>query len=150
MIAISAASNFYFFYMLTWMIFLYALVRYPRVVKGKTWIDFLKWFGYFAGLYLIGLLISSGIFVPIVYGFLNASRSPNFPPISLFFYPLHYYGLLIINSLTPGTIFWTVGGLSVVGVLSLPFLFRRRQQRPGLFWLFLVLGVMLLFPILVL
>lgn len=147
MIAISAASNFYFFYMLTWMIFLYALVRYPRVVKGKTWIDFLKWFGYFAGLYLIGLLISSGIFVPIVYGFLNASRSPNFPPISLFFYPLHYYGLLIINSITPGTIFWTVGGLSVVGVLSLPFLFRRRQQRPGLFWLFLVLGVMLLFPI---
>lgn len=147
MVALSAASNFYFFYMLTWMIFLYALVRYTRVVKGKTWIDFFKWFSYFVGLYLIGLLISSGIFVPLVYGFLNASRSPSFPPISLFFYPLTYYRSLIINSITPGTVFWTVGGLSILGVFSLPFLFRRRQQRPDLFWFFLILGVLLLFPI---
>lgn len=147
MVAISAASNFYFFYMLTWMIFLYALVRYNSVIKEKSWIDFFKWVAYFIGLYLIGLLIASGIFIPLVYGFLNASRSPSLPPISLFLYPLHYYGLLIINSITPGTIYWTIGGLSIVSVFSLPFLIHRRKQRSGLFWTFIILSIMLIFPI---
>lgn len=147
MVAISAASNFYFFYMLTWMVLLYALVRYFSLEKGKSWKSFLKWFAYFVGLYLIGLLIASGIFIPLVYGFINASRSPSSPPISLFVYPLRYYGLLVINSLTPGTIFWTIGGLSIVSIFSLPFLIRHRKQRAGLFWTLVALGVMLLFPI---
>lgn len=145
-IAASAMSNFYFFYMLTWMIFLYALIRYIFGFKEKSWSNFFKWFAYFLVLYLIGLLIASVIFVPLVYGFLNASRSPNFPPVSLFIYPLHYYGLLFINSITPGTIFWTVGGLSVVSVLSLPFLFNRRDNKPGLVWVLVILSIMLLFP----
>lgn len=147
MVAISAASNFYFFYMLTWMILLYAVIRYIRLMKGESWRSFLKWFAYFVGLYLMGILLASGIFVPLVYGFLKASRSPGLPPISLLVYPIRYYGLLVINSLTPGTIFWTIGGLSIVSVFSLPFLVRHRKQRPGLFWTLVALGIMLLFPI---
>ena len=147
MVAISAASNFYFFYMLTWMILVYALIRYISLIKKNSWQTFLKWFAYFVGLYFIGLFIASGIFVPLVYGFLNASRSPGPPPISLLVYPLRYYGLLIINSLTPGTIFWTIGGLSILSVFSLPFLVHRRKQRSGLFWTLTILGIMLLFPI---
>jgi uncharacterized membrane protein YfhO len=146
MVAISAVSNFYFFYMLTWMIFLYALLRYKSAVQAKGWVAFFKWFAYFVGLYLIGLLISAVIFVPLVHGFLNASRSASLPPISLLAYPLQYYGLLLVNSITPGTIYWTVGGLSVVGVLTLPFLTKRRHQRPTLFWGLMIIGVMLLFP----
>ncbi len=146
MVAISAVSNFYFFYMLTWMIFLYALLRYKSAVQAEGWLTFFKWFAYFVGLYLIGLLISAAIFVPLVHGFLNASRSASLPPISLLVYPLQYYGLLLVNSITPGTIYWTVGGLSVVGVLTLPFLTKRRQQRPTLFWGLMIIGVMLLFP----
>src|SRR5699024_2212537 len=123
------------------------LVRYFSLEKGKSWKSFLKWFACFGGLYLIGLLIASGIFVPLVYGFINASRSPGSPPISLFVYPLRYYGLLVINSLTPGTIFWTIGGLSIVSVFSLPFLIRHRKHRTGLFCTLVAFGVMFLFPI---
>ena len=88
--------------MLTWMILVYALIRYISLIKR-----ILKHF-------LNGLLILLGYIsltfhrvrniVPLVYGFLNASRSPGPPPISLFGVS-RYYGLLIINSLTPGTIF---------------------------------------------
>lgn len=146
MVAISAASNFYFFYMLTWMILLYALIRYRSLVSEKSWKVFFKWFGYFLGLYLLGILISAVIFLPMVFGFLNASRSAGLPPISMWVYPLKYYGLLLLNSITPGTIYWTVGGLSIVGVLSLPFLAKRRKLKPGLFWGLIILGVLLLFP----
>lgn len=146
MVAISAASNFYFFYMLTWMIFLYALIRYPSLVSKKGWKSFFSWFGYFIGLYLIGLLVSAMIFLPVVYGFLNASRAPGGTGISMIVYPLHYYGLLLLNSITPGTIYWTVGGFSVIGLLSLPFLAKRRKLKPGLFWGFVIIGIMLLFP----
>jgi len=146
MVAISAASNFYFFYMLTWMIFLYALVRYRSLVATKDWKTFFKWFAYFVGLYLLGLLISAMIFLPLVFGFLSASRSAGLPPISMLVYPLYYYGLLIINSISPGTIFWAVGGFSILGIFSLPFLIKRRRKRPALFWALAILGILLLFP----
>lgn len=146
MIAVSAASNFYFFYMLTWMIFLYALIRYRSLVSTKGLKVFFKWFGYFLGFYLIGVMISAVIFMPMVFGFLNSSRSAGLPPISMWIYPIYYYGLLLLNSITPGTIYWTVGGFSVVGLLSLPFLAKRREFKPGLFWGLIILGVLLLFP----
>lgn len=145
MIGLAAISNFYFFYMLTILVFIYALIRYPDY--GNGWPIFGQWLLKFIVLYLIGLLISAVLFLPQVYGFLTASRSPNFPPISLFIYPINYYGLLLINSITPGTIFWTVGGLSIVTVLSLPFLFRRRQKNKGLFWGILSFLFMLLIPL---
>ena len=143
-IGLAAISNFYFFYMLTIVAVLYALLRYPDY--GKSWLIFGQWFLKFLVFYILGLLISSVVFLPQVYGFLSASRSPNFPPISLFIYPINYYALLLINSITPGTIFWTVGGLSVVAVLSLPFLARTRRKVPGLFWGIMTISVMLLFP----
>jgi uncharacterized membrane protein YfhO len=146
MIGLSAISNFYFFYMLTIMAFVYALVRYPTYEKRREWGVFFKWLLYFVGLYLLGVLLSAVIFLPQVYGFLNGARSPDAPPVSMLAYPLHYYGLLIVNTITPGTIFWTVGGFSVISILVLPFLTRKRQERPGLFWVLLALSVMLLFP----
>ena len=143
-IGLAAISNFYFFYMLTILAVLYALLRYPDY--GNGWPVFGQWFGKFIIFYIVGLLISAVVFVPQVYGFLSASRSPNFPPISLFIYPLNYYALLLINSITPGTIFWSVGGMSIVAVLSLPFLVRNRREIPGLFWGIIILIIMLLFP----
>lgn len=144
MIGLAAISNFYFFYMLTILAVFYALLRYPDY--GNGWPVFGQWFLKFLVFYILGLLISSVVFLPQVYGFLSASRSPNFPPISLFIYPINYYALLLINSITPGTIFWSVGGMSVVAVLSLPFLARTRRKVPGLFWGIIVLLIMLLFP----
>lgn len=146
MIGLSAISNFYFFYMLTLMAFVYALVRYPMVEKEWDWQVFLKWLGKFAGLYVLGLLVAAIVFLPQVYGFLNGARAVDAPPVSMLFYQWHYYGLLLINTITPGTIFWSVGGFSVVSVLVLPFLARRRKERPGLFWVLLILSGMLLFP----
>src|SRR5699024_8775628 len=106
----------------------------------------LLWFAYYQQYYPLSIFLYNRC-IFIVYCFLYASRSPILAPISLFLYPLHYYGLLIINSITPGTIYWTIGGLSIVSVFSLPFLIHRRKQRSGLFWTFIILSIMLIFPI---
>lgn len=144
MIGLAAISNFYFFYMLTLLAFFYALMRYPDYGKGCK--VFTQWFLKFVAFYLVGLLVSAVVFLPQVYGFLSASRSASFPPISLWAYPIEYYGLLILNALTPGTKFWTVGGLSIVAVLTLPFLACNRRKNLGLFWGLVLLSIMLLFP----
>lgn len=144
MIGLAALSNFYFFYMLTILAFFYAILRYPAY--GKGWKVFGQWLLKFTGFYLVGLLVSSVLFLPQVHGFLSASRSPNVPPISLLAYPIEYYGLLILNAITPGTKFWAVGGFSVVSVLTLPFLARNRHKNPSLFWGLAILSLLLLFP----
>ena len=144
-IGLAAISNFYFFYMLTILAVVYAVLRYPSY--GKGWGIFWRWFGQFALYYIGGLLLSAVIFLPQVFGFLSASRSPNFPPISLFIYPINYYALLLINTITPGTIFWSVGGLSVISVLTVPFIIRKRRSVPELFWAIALLVVSLLVPL---
>lgn len=146
MIGVSAISNFYFFYMLTFMAFLYAVVRYSHYEKWNNWAILLRKFLSFIGLYILGLLFAAVVFLPQVYGFLNASRSASFPPISLFVYPLHYYILLVVNTITPGTIYWSVGGFSIVAVLCFPYLFKNRSEKRGLFSIFILLSLMLLFP----
>lgn len=146
MIGLSAISNFYFFYMLTFMAFLYAVVRYSYYQKWNNWAILWRKFLSFIGLYILGLLFAAVVFLPQVYGFLNASRSASFPPLSLFVYPLHYYILLVVNTITPGTIYWSVGGFSVVAVLCLPYLFKNRSEKRGLFPIFILLSLMLLFP----
>lgn len=145
-VALAALSNFYFFYMLTWMLFLYALLRYPRIIRARDWRTLGKWVSTFLTLYLIGLFISAVIFLPQVYGFLSGSRSVGTPPISLWRYPLHYYGEFLLNILTPGTIFWTVGGFSILGVLSLVFLVKRKNKEPTLLAAFIIIGIFLIFP----
>lgn len=134
----------FFIHPLTILAFFYALLRYPDY--GKGWKVFGHWLMKFTGFYLVGLLVSAVLFLLQVYGFLSASRSPNVPPISMLAYPIEYYGLLILNAITPGTKFWTVGGFSVISVLSLPFLARNRHKKPGLFWGLTLLSILLLFP----
>lgn len=147
MIAISAISNFYFFYMLTLLAFFYALIRYLTGDFKRTWLAFGQLLLRFIGYYLLGLMLAAVVFLPQVYGFLKASRSTGLPPISMLLYPTDYYGLLLLNVITPGTKYWTVGGFSVLAILPLPLLVRKRKEKPDLFWALLLLAIMVLFPI---
>lgn len=147
MIGISAISNFYFFYMLTLMAFLYALIRYLTGPYERNWLPFSRLLLRFILFYALGLLLASIVFLPQVYGFLNASRSPGAPLISMWVYPTNYYNEFLLNLITPGTKFWTVGGFSILSILTIPFLIRKRKEKADLFWALLVLTLMVLFPI---
>lgn len=148
MIALSAASNFYFFYMLTILMFIYAVIRYGHYYDYRDIKRIFKNIGAFLLYYLIGILIASVLFLPMVYGFLTSSRSLGSPPISMLVYPPFYYVMLLVNSVTPGTTYWTVGGTLVIVALGLGFLWRKKEKpmvRTSLIML-AILSVFLLVP----
>ncbi len=88
MIAVSAMSNFYFFYMLTIAAVIYALIRFP-VYKES---GFFKTIGRFAGWYILGLGISMIILLPVLIGFSNNARSASTVNyFNIFLYQKAYY-----------------------------------------------------------
>lgn len=146
MVAVSAIANFYFFYKLTLLVLLYGAVRYGFLYGFHSWRETFQMIWQCILPYLIGVMLSAVIFLPIAGGFLNASRSPEGTATSLLYYPLEYYGLLLANFFTPGSAFWTVGGFSIFTLFSLFFLWKRRRNYPSLLTVLLILGIFTLIP----
>jgi len=146
MVGLSAVANFYFFYKLTILVLIYGIVRYASFYSFRDWKFLLKVFWRCLYLYLIGILIAAVIFMPVVLGFLQGSRSVSGLEINMFVYPLQYYYMLFLNLLIPGTYFWTVGGFSVFALFSFFYLWRRRRNYSFVLVAILILGTLLLTP----
>jgi len=84
MVFLSAVSNFYFFYMLVIMTILYAVWRSVRLRGfrhfGRVILDGIAFFFYG----IIGTLLASFIFLPVVLRFLQDPRTSNTKTIPLF------------------------------------------------------------------
>ena len=99
---ISCMSNFYFFYMLTILVFVYALVRFCFIF-GNTWQKELPRCLCMTVLaYIAGVMLASAIFLPQIYGFLNSGRTDEGDPPTLF-YRLLYYVRLPLSFIAPAT-----------------------------------------------
>ena len=144
--ALGAIANFYFFYKLTILVFIYAVVRYYVVfgiedkkrlatIVGRSFLH-----------YILGLLISGFIFLPMVYGFLNSSRSAEGVAINLVHYQLDYYVALIHNLFVPNAYFWSVGGFSAFTLFGLYYLWKTRKEKQAIFYILIILTLFLLFP----
>ncbi len=127
-IFLSACSNFYFFYMLSVLIFIYAVIRYFHLYGKKTIRHFLTYVWVSIYSYLIGLLLSSVLFVPIVGGFLQSSREPGKFASGLLVYPVKYYWSLILNIFVSERYLWTVFGFSSFALFLLPLLWMKRKK----------------------
>lgn len=96
MVAISAMSNFYFFYMLTAVAVIYALIRFPVYKEA----GFFKNLGRFAGWYILGLGLSMILLLPVIIAFMgNARSSSGVNYFSIFLYQRKYYQSLILQSI---------------------------------------------------
>lgn len=96
MVAISAMSNFYFFYMLTAVAVIYALIRFPVYKEA----GFFKTLGRFAGWYILGLGLSMILLLPVIIAFMgNARSSSGVNYFSIFLYQRTYYQSLILQSI---------------------------------------------------
>lgn len=96
MVAISAMSNFYFFYMLTAVAVIYALIRFPVYKEA----GFFKTLGRFAGWYILGLGLSMILLLPVIIAFMgNARSSSGVNYFSIFLYQRKYYQSLILQSI---------------------------------------------------
>lgn len=146
MVFLGAFSNFYFFYMLTLLIVIYALTRYFHLFGIK---EFRRIWGYIwtaAYSYLTGLLLSGMLFIPMVWAFLHSSRESGQFAMGLWVYPLQYYGDLFHNLLISDRYLWTVLGFSAFVVLLMPMLFLRRTYFGSITTLLCLFAVLLLLP----
>lgn len=146
-IFLGAFSNFYFFYMLTVLIFLYALVRYFHLYGRKEIKKILPFIWTAVYSYAIGILLSGIVFFPVVWGFLQSSReaSSKFAQ-GLWVYPLDYYVALIRNLFIPGSYLWTALGFSTFVMLVIPYIIRHKKKFSFIASLLFIFGCMLLLP----
>ena len=91
--AVAAMSNFYFFYMISIFMVLYAAFRYFGIFRKRSVKDVFQWFLKFAGFYLVALMIAALIFLPVVMTLFGTERfqAQNYVPL---LYDRIYYCLL--------------------------------------------------------
>ncbi|WP_082238337.1 YfhO family protein [Salinicoccus sp. YB14-2] len=146
MVAVSAIVNFYFFYKLTILVFIYGVVRYGMLYRFKDWKQLGYSFGRCSLHYFVGLLLGAVLFLPMVDGFLNSSRNTDGTAINLFLYQVNYYISLVHNLFVPDIYLWTAGGLSIFTLFTVAFLFKTKKNKTFSSLMLLILGVFLLFP----
>lgn len=146
-IALSAVSNFYFFYMNTIAIFIYAVVRFFYYVEEDRLRTFFKLFFKVCAYYIIGMGIGAVLFIPSVYGFLNTARTSSDLPDKLLF-PLKTYKDLLAQLI--GLNYNNGYRITVAGVVlpCIPLFFMLKNKKVKSFkLLFLIHTIFLCLPI---
>lgn len=141
---ISCACNYYFFYMLSIFVFIYAIVRFFFVEKSygnsKKLNAFIKVFLKTVGFYFIGVALASFIFLPNIYGFLTASRTTEKIIVPLL-YDINYYANLFFSPSAPSS-FGSYGNLGFAApiLLFVVFLFTQKDSVSKQLKIFLLIG----------
>ena len=145
-VTISALSNYYFFYMHTILIIIYAIIKYFCEYKEEGIKSFFKKLGSGIIIYIIGILIASIILLPTIYAFLNSARSGE---ETICQYNLDYYkSLFSINLLTAYGENWSYIGVASIVLIALPILFSRIKENKVYFIYLLITTIFLLVPFL--
>ena len=143
--AVAAMSNFYFFYMISVFMVLYAAFRYFGIFRKRSVKDVFQWFLKFAGFYLVALMIAALIFLPVVMTLLGTERfqAQNYVP---FLYDHIYYEKYLGCLIGENMIQWGVAGYSAVAMAGVFVIFSKRKKYTGLKLGFLLLNLFLLIP----
>ena len=143
--AVSAASNFYFFYMIAILGILYALFRLGTLYR-KSFIEGIRTLLYLGAMAVVGVCIAGIIFLPVLAVFLQDSRISVSQPFH-WFYPLSYYRQLPSEFITVRWSYWLLLGYSAPVTLAIFLLFIRKKED-GLLKAFFLSGLLfILFPI---
>lgn len=143
-IALSAISNYYFFYMHMIMIAIYAVIEYICEYRKEGAKHFFKKLGSAILCCIIGILIASVILMPTIHSFMNSARSDE---ETICEYSGKYYqNIFTINLLTANPNNWSTIGVSSIILLMLPILWLRRKEHKTYLFYFIVATIMLLIP----
>ena len=145
MVAISAFSNFYFFYMTVIFTVIYVAVRF--IVCFKTdFKSYIKPFFQVAFSSIIGVMMSAVLFLPTVFAFLSDFRSSVDTPLDIFYNGAY---IKIFTSMfaysTPTT--WLLICLSVLFLPCLIMLFVKRKENLHLKIFYVISVIFMIFPI---
>lgn len=145
-VAVSACSNFYFFYMLVVFTVLYVLLRLIFKYGCCRWKDILHYILQIGIRAVIGLGAGMLVFLPVMNAVLRDSRFGNTNVFSLI-YPKKYYTQLLagfISGKKPG--YWCLMGFASVALVAVCILFIQKGKRE-LKTAFVCLTVFLLIPV---
>lgn len=146
---IACASNFYFFYMLSILTVIYAVVRFFFKFPKSEYKNIWKYVLLAVAGYALGICMASFIFFPSVAGFLGSARTGEENKISFLYRPNYYIKMLLGFAVAPSTF----GSYSVFGfaapVLALTiFLFKQNDKISRQVKIFFLIGIIFfLFPI---
>ncbi|MDO4343202.1 MAG: YfhO family protein [Eubacteriales bacterium] len=146
---VSAASNFYFFYMIALQTVIYVLVRCCALFGRKRFREALGCIAKIGGCSLIGVFLSAPILFPVIRVFLSDNRSGVEHAVNLL-YQENYYGSLLAaftGPVSPGS--WTNLSYGAAAFFAVLFLFagkNRKKYTGGIKAMFLVGTLMLLTP----
>ena len=143
--AVAAMSNFYFFYMISIFMVLYAAFRYFGLFRKRSVKDVFQWFLKFTGFYLVALMIAATIFLPVVMTLFGTERfqAQNYVPL---FYDRIYYEKYLGCLIGENMIQWGVAGYSAVAMAGVFVIFSKRKKYTGLKLGFVLLNLFLLIP----
>lgn len=143
-IALSAISNYYFFYMHTIMIVIYAIIQYICEYRKEGAKHFFQKLGSAILCYIIGILIAGIILMPTIHSFIHSARSDE---ETICQYSGRYYqNIFTINLLTTNPNNWSIIGVSSIILLMLPILWLKRKENKTYLVYFIVTTIMLLIP----
>ena len=150
MVAVSAISNFYFFYMIVWMMVIYAVIRYLMIYKKIRIRELVPCLGTFVGWSLLGAGISLPILLPSAMYVLGTGRmsARNYVPV---LYPLAHYAKLLndffgVDYTMASSRYYTVMGFAPILLVTLLVLLVRWKKNRELKAGWLILTVLLLIP----
>lgn len=143
-IFITAVCNYYFFYMITIINFIYAIIKYI-IEYNKGIKTFAKKFCIATICYLIALLMASVIILPTVYTCLHSTRT-DYTMINEFqknFYIDFFIGYMSLTHTN-----WNINFVSSLIILMLPILFTKIKEKESRTYLvlFIITTLMLLSP----
>ena len=121
----AAVSNFYFFYMLSIFMFLYAVFRYIMIFGKIRLKELTGWLMKFIGFYLLGIGLSGILFLPNVISILSSSRISASHYIPLL-YQADYYEKFLATFVFNNCGYYTLLGFSSMAFLSMVLLFMKK------------------------
>lgn len=130
--AVSAISNFYFFYMLAILIVLYAVFRYIIIFKKIEIIELMKWILKFSGYFLIGSCIAMIVFLPNAMLVFGSSRYGAEKTIPLLYLEQQYYSTFLSFISGKHTGAFTHLNFSTMALVSIFVLFTQKKDKLAL------------------
>lgn len=149
-VCVSAMSNYYFLYMLTIFVVIYAWIRFYKYTEENKMKNFFLTILKFGIYYTLGIAMAAVILLPSVIGFLGNGRYGNGVDWkSLIVYPGKYYLLFIENFIGYGNMGsnTNAGYLPIVGIVVLFTLFSQRTKHKKYRAAFIASIIALILPI---
>lgn len=150
MVFISLVSNFYFFYMLTIMVFIYGFIRFFDVYRTKWKENIVSILFQCILRYFVGVLLAGFMLIPTIYAFLNNARGVSKAYNSGIIYNLQYYVKFIYGFFSPvydinGN--FTLLGYAPICLILIIYLFFYKENKKKYLVLkyYYILGTLMLF-----